>query len=82
MYALVRVRNEEQVKNRDRNRNHLMGQETGICKELRDCLMEKKAAICEFDEQIFRRFIEKVRVISMVEVEFVFKVGVVGREVM
>lgn len=36
----------------------------------------------KFDEDIFRRLIEKVRVKSMVEVNFVFKTGVEVREVL
>ncbi len=36
----------------------------------------------KFDGDLFRKMIEKVRIESMVEVEFVFKVGVVGREVL
>ncbi|WP_088187107.1 recombinase family protein [Desulfosporosinus sp. FKA] len=35
-----------------------------------------------FDGDLFRKMIEKVRIESMVEVEFVFKVGVMGREVL
>jgi hypothetical protein len=36
----------------------------------------------KFDGDLFRKLVEKVRVVSMVEVEFVFKVGIAGREVL
>jgi site-specific DNA recombinase len=36
----------------------------------------------KFDGDLFRKLVEKVKVQSMVEVEFVFKVGVVGREIL
>lgn len=36
----------------------------------------------KFDGDLFRKLVEKVRVESMVEVEFFFKVGVVGREIL
>ncbi|WP_207652382.1 hypothetical protein [Desulfosporosinus sp. FKB] len=35
-----------------------------------------------FEGDLFRKFVEKVRVVSMVEVEFVFKVGVEVRAVL
>lgn len=35
-----------------------------------------------FDEDLFRRLIDKVKVCSMVEVEFVFKAGAVVREIL
>ena len=38
--------------------------------------------IDKFDEEIFRRVVEKVKVRSMVEVEFVFKAGVEVREIL
>lgn len=50
--------------------------------ELRDYLMAQESEISKFDEDLFRRFVERVRVRSMVEVEFVFKTGVEVREVL
>ena len=42
---------------------------------------EQGVKVTRFDEEIFRRLIEKVKVQSMVEVVFVFKMGVEVREV-
>jgi cytoplasmic iron level regulating protein YaaA (DUF328/UPF0246 family) len=39
-------------------------------------------ALVKFDGDLFRKLVEKVRVESMVEVEFVFKVGLVVREIL
>jgi hypothetical protein len=36
----------------------------------------------KFDEDLFRKLVEKVRVVSMVEVEFVFKVRVEVRDIL
>ena len=36
----------------------------------------------KFDGDLFRKLVEKVRVESMVEVEFVFKAGVEVREIL
>jgi DNA invertase Pin-like site-specific DNA recombinase len=36
----------------------------------------------KFDGELFRKLVEKVRVVSMVEVEFVFKVGIELREIL
>ena len=44
--------------------------------ELLDYLMGQRGEIKKFDEKIFRRFVEKVRVCSMVEVEFILKAGI------
>jgi uncharacterized Zn finger protein (UPF0148 family) len=41
---------------------------------------EQGVKVVKFDEEIFRRLIEKVKVQSMVEVVFVFKTGVEMRE--
>ena len=41
-----------------------------------------KAQVDEFDGDLFRRLIEKVKVRSMVEVEFVFKDGAEVRDVL
>ena len=38
--------------------------------------------LTKFDGDLFRRLIEKVKVLSMVEVEFVFKTGVEVREIL
>lgn len=51
-------------------------------KELRDYLMEQETSLTKFDEDLFRRLVEKVKVRSMVEVEFVFKAGVEVREIL
>ena len=50
--------------------------------ELQDYLMVQEANLIEFDEEIFRRFVEKVKVQSMAEAAFVFKVGVEVREIL
>ena len=50
--------------------------------ELRDYLMAQESGICKFDDVLFRRFVEKVIIQSMAEVEFVLKVGVEVREVL
>ena len=42
---------------------------------------EQGVKVTKFDEEIFRRLIEKVKVQSMVEVVFVFKTGVEVREI-
>ncbi len=41
-----------------------------------------EANLTKFDEDLFRRVVEKVKVQSEIEVEFVFKVGVEVREVL
>jgi len=50
--------------------------------ELQDYLTAQENEISKFDEVIFRRVVEKVKVRSMVEVEFLFKVGVEVREIL
>ena len=50
--------------------------------ELQDYLMAQDDNLIEFDEEIFRRFVEKVKVQSMAEVAFVFKVGVEVRDIL
>ena len=50
--------------------------------ELQKYLLDKENEICKFDETLFRKVVEKVKVRSMVEVEFVFKSGVEVREVL
>lgn len=50
--------------------------------EFRDYLMAQESGMDKFDEELFRRFVEKVIVQSMAEVAFVFKVGVEVREVL
>jgi len=50
--------------------------------ELQDYLVTQENEITKFDEDLFRRVIEKIKVRSMVEVEFVFKAGVEVREVL
>lgn len=51
-------------------------------KEFREYLMGQGGEIGKFDEELFRRFIEKVTIQSMAEVEFLFKAGVGVREVL
>ncbi|MDR3585547.1 MAG: hypothetical protein P4L59_09500 [Desulfosporosinus sp.] len=43
--------------------------------ELRELLMVQENRITKFDERIFRMVIDRVKVRSLVEVEFVFKAG-------
>jgi len=50
--------------------------------DLQDYLMALKNEINKFDEDLFRRVVEKVRVRSMVEVEFVFKAGIEMRDIL
>ena len=50
--------------------------------ELRDYLQAQESGIDKFDDVLFRRFVEKVTVQSMAEVEFLYKVGVEVREVL
>ena len=42
----------------------------------------KEIGLTKFDGYVFRRLIEKIKVLSMVEVEFVFKSGVEVREIL
>ena len=44
--------------------------------------MAQKTNLTKFDEELFRRFIKKVKVRSIVEMEFVFKAGIEVREVL
>ena len=44
--------------------------------------MSQETNLTKFDEDLFRRLVEKVKVRSMVEVEFVFKAGVEVREIL
>lgn len=50
--------------------------------ELQDYLMAQETSLTKFDEDLFRRLIEKVKVHSMVEAVFVFKTGVEVREIL
>ncbi|SPF44470.1 Site-specific recombinase, DNA invertase Pin [Candidatus Desulfosporosinus infrequens] len=50
--------------------------------ELQDYLKAQETCLLKFDEEIFRRIIEKVKVRSMVEVEFVFRAGNEVREIL
>jgi len=50
--------------------------------ELQDFLIWQKSNLTKFDEDLFRRVVEKVKVRSMVEVEFVFKAGVEVLEIL
>ena len=50
--------------------------------ELYGYQMSQETNLTKFDEDLFRRLVEKVKVRSMVEVEFVFKAGVEVREIL
>lgn len=50
--------------------------------DMREFLHGQTSPLDKFNEDIFRRLIEKVSVKSMVEVTFVFKTGVEVREVL
>lgn len=50
--------------------------------ELQDYLITHETNLTKFAEDLFHRFVEKVKVRSMVEVEFVFKAGVDVREIL
>lgn len=50
--------------------------------ELRDFLQSQTSPLEYFNEDLFRRLIEKVSVKSLVEATFVFKTGVEVREVL
>lgn len=50
--------------------------------DLKQFLQKQKSPLESFNEDIFRRLIEKVRVKSMVEDTFVFKTGVEVREIL
>ncbi|MDR3544102.1 MAG: hypothetical protein P4L69_24585 [Desulfosporosinus sp.] len=51
-------------------------------RELTDYLLAQKTTLIKFDEDGFRRVVEKVKVRSMVEVAFVFKAGIEVREIL
>lgn len=50
--------------------------------ELKDFLTKQETEIRRFDENLFRKLVEKVKVRSLVEVEFVFKLGMELREIL
>lgn len=50
--------------------------------ELEEYLATQESPLEKFDEDLFRRLIEKIKVQSMVEVVFVFKTGVEVREIL
>jgi len=45
-------------------------------------MLNSHELIKSFDEELFRVLVEKIRVVSLVEVEFVFKTGVVVMEIL
>ncbi|WP_231701852.1 hypothetical protein [Crassaminicella thermophila] len=45
-------------------------------------ILNEHEPINSFDEKLFRVLVEKIRVVSLVEVEFVLKIGVVVREIL
>ena len=51
-------------------------------KELKEFLLSRENGLTKFDENLFRRVVEKVKVQSMVEAIFVFKTGVEVREIL
>jgi hypothetical protein len=50
--------------------------------EFKAYLAAQGTLLDRFDSELFRRLIEKVKVLSMVEVAFVFKVGLEVREIL
>ena len=50
--------------------------------ELKNYLITQETGLTKFDEDIFRRVVEKVKVESMVEAVFVFKAGVEVRGIL
>ena len=50
--------------------------------ELKQYLTQQDTTLIKFDEDLFRRLIEKVKVQSMVEAIFVFKTGVDIKEIL
>ena len=50
--------------------------------ELQEYLIAQESDLVKFDEELFRRFVEKVTVQSMAEVAFLFKVGIEVREIL
>ena len=50
--------------------------------ELKEHIQTQETALTKFDEDLFRRLIEKVSVKSLVEVTFVFKTGVEVKELL
>lgn len=45
-------------------------------------MLNERELIDSFDEELFRVMVEKIKVVSLVEVEFVLKTGVVVREIL
>lgn len=50
--------------------------------EIEEFLKEKHGLIGVFDEELFKELVDKIKVISFVEVEFVYKIGVVIKEIL
>lgn len=50
--------------------------------EIKDYLVLQESPLDKFDGELFRRLIEKVKVQSMIEAVFVFKIGVDVREIL
>ena len=50
--------------------------------EFKAYLDAQGALVDKFDGDLFRKLVEKVRVVSMVEVEFVFKVAMEMRDIL
>lgn len=51
-------------------------------KEIEEYLLAQESPLEKFDEDLFRRVVEKVKVQSMVEAVFVFKTGVEVMEIL
>lgn len=51
-------------------------------KEIQEHLNQQESLLDTFDEDLFRMLIEKVKVLSITEVVFVFKTGVEVKEVL
>ena len=50
--------------------------------ELRQFIQEQDTPLVRFDGNLFRRLVEKVSVMSLIDVTFVFKTGAEVREVL
>lgn len=51
-------------------------------KEIKKVLAGREDIIKKFDDELFTQIVEQIKVISLVEVEFVFKSGIVGKEIL
>lgn len=51
-------------------------------KEIEKILRDRQDIIKDFDRELFTQIVDKVKVISLVEVEFIYKSGVVVKEIL